>query len=653
LGADPPPVPQDRDSVVHRLGERIKELTALHEAASILRNPEAGTPDMLRRIVAIVPPAFQYPDVTAARLCYGNLAFATPDFAESEWKLEAVFKTINGTTGSLQVIYTLPRPTEDEGPFLAEERRLIDSLVEMVVSMLNARSAAAELQRSQERLELALAAAHMGAWEWDLESDDVTWTTQLQQLVGLEPGEFGGTLDAFRALVEPADLPHLQRAIRLAIGDPRRGDRFETEMRLIRPDGERRWFTSSGRVMRDSAGRARRMIGMAHDVTGLKSLEQQFRQSQKMDALGHLAGSVAHDFNNLLTAIHGYAGFVHESMPGSDERRADVEQIMMAADRAAALTRQLLAFSRRQVTSPRTIDVVAATDAMQSLLGRLLGATIELRVAHAVTPVLVRIDPGQFEQVVMNLAVNARDAMPVGGLLTIETSCLDVDERLLDQRIDLQPGRYAMLAVTDSGTGMSDEVKDRLFEPFFTTKEQGRGTGLGLATVYGIVQQAGGAIWVYSEPGQGATFKVFFPLSESAEASIVADDPLPMARGNETVVIVDDNEAVRTLAARTLEKQGYMALPAASPDDALRIVAGCTGDVHLLLTDVVMPGMLGPELAERVRAVRPGIQVVFITGYTERTIDLEAFVDAAILQKPFTSSSVARVVRATLDRAAR
>ncbi|HXI33492.1 MAG TPA: PAS domain S-box protein, partial [Gemmatimonadales bacterium] len=357
-----------------------------------------------------------------------------------------------------------------------------------------------DLRRSEERLRLALGAAAMGIWEWDVATNRVTWSEQLEQIVGLAPGAFGGTLDAFQELVHPEDLPAFQQAIRAVVDDPKHGDTFEEEFRFLLPDSAHRWVATRARLLRDEGGRPTRLLGMAHDISRLRQLEHQFHQAQKMEAVGRLAGGVAHDFNNLLTAIKGYSEFLMEEMPITDKRRADVEEISAAADRAAALTKQLLAFSRSQVLDPKIIDPNAVVTSMEKLVRRLIGSDIEVHVILAKAPGAVRVDPGQLEQVIMNLAVNARDAMADGGTLTIETSVVDLGERLIEQRMNLAPGRYVVLTVSDTGTGMTAEVQARLFEPFFTTKEKGRGTGLGLSTVYGIVQQSGGAIWVYGQP---------------------------------------------------------------------------------------------------------------------------------------------------------
>lgn len=629
------------------LGERVKELTALHETARLLHDQHLELPDLIARIAALLPPAFQFPEITAALLSYGDTRCVTAGYRESEWTLESPFRTRDGSTGLIRVIYTEKRPASAEGPFLAEERRLLDSLAEILRTALDRRLAESGLRQSQERLTLALSSAGMGVWQWDFASGRVVWSEELERIAGLEPGAFGGTLDAFRAMVHPDDIGVLQSNANAALsGDDSRP--YQVEIRFRRADGEVRWLSSSGRVLRDASGVASGMLGMAHDVSALRALEQQLRQSQRMEAMGRLAGGVAHDFNNLLTAIKGYSEFVAEALEPGDQRRKDVEEITAAADRAAALTRQLLAFSRHQVLSPRVIDANTVVSGVEKLLKRLIGAPIRLAVALHPETVCIRVDPGQLEQVVINLAVNARDAMPGGGTLRIETSIAQFDEHVEMGSAELSRGRYAVIAVSDTGTGMTAETKSRLFEPFFTTKDPGHGTGLGLATVYGIVQQSGGSIVVFSELGAGATFKVFLPwVGEAVEPVASPSEPAGSLLGTERVLFVDDDEQVRALADRALRANGYHVIVCANGEDALRLV-GRSGVVNLVVTDVVMPRMQGPELYARIHADQPRAKVLYITGFTENRID-DAHGPLVVLQKPFTPTGLLRSVRAVLD----
>ena len=398
-------------------------------------------------------------------------------------------------------------------------------------------------------------------------------------------------------------------------------------------------------------------LGIARDVTDRVRLEDQLRQAQKMEAVGRLAGGVAHDFNNLLTAIGGYSDLLLADLATADPRRGDVEEIKKATERAAALTRQLLAFSRRQVLQPKVLDLNAVIVGAENLLRRLIGEHIRLETRLASGLGAVRADAGQVEQVVMNLAVNARDAMREGGTLTVETANVQIGaERRTAEQAPMPPGRYVELRVSDSGAGIDAETKRHLFEPFFTTREMGKGTGLGLATVYGIVKQSGGFIWVDSEPGRGATFTIDLPwVDEAVQPAEPGRTVRGEASGTETILVVEDEPAVRNIARESLRVRGYTVLEAPDGDAALLLAAGGEGGraIDLLLTDVVMPGLSGRALAERLVAQRPGLRVLYMSGYTDDAIGLHGVLEPGLhyLQKPFAPDVLARKVRDVLDGA--
>ena len=390
----------------------------------------------------------------------------------------------------------------------------------------------------------------------------------------------------------------------------------------------------------------------SRDVTESRALEEQLRQAQKMEAVGRLAGGIAHDFNNLLTAILGYAQLAAARLKQEDPMRIELSEIEKAGQRAADLTRQLLAFSRKQVLQPRVLNLNEIVGDTDKMLRRLIGEDIEFTTSLKDRLGSVRADTGQIEQVLVNLAVNSRDAMPKGGKLTIETSEVELDESYSAFHFDVQPGPYVLLAVSDTGTGMDAKTLSHVFEPFFTTKEAGKGTGLGLSTVYGIVKQSGGHVAVYSEPGVGTTFKIYLPrvegLPERASGSFKRARE---AGGTETVLVVEDEEAVRRLVCRSLEAHGYKTVPAASASEALLACEKHAGEIHLMLTDVVMPHLSGRELAQRIAALRPRMKVLFMSGYTDNAIVHHGVLDAGMpfLQKPFTPRSVAQKVREVLD----
>jgi signal transduction histidine kinase len=394
------------------------------------------------------------------------------------------------------------------------------------------------------------------------------------------------------------------------------------------------------------------LVYTVRDLTRQRKLEDQLLQAQKMEAVGQLAGGVAHDFNNLLTVIMSYSSMLLTDGAPGDSDRSDIQAISDAAVRAASLTRQLLAFSRKQVLQLQPVNVNAVVTDVEKMLHRLIGEDISLSTHLDPQLALINADPGQLEQVLLNLAVNARDAMPDGGSLTLTTDNADLSEEHGDRHLGAVPGKYIMLAVTDTGTGMTKEVQQRLFEPFYTTKGAGKGTGLGLATVHGIVKQLGGDIYVYSELGHGTTFKVYFPhLTTIPEPVVGAVEQRETPRGSETIVLAEDDDALRSLGARVLGAFGYNVLVARTGSDALRIVAEHAGPIDLVATDVVMPEMSGSQLVEKVLKARPGIRVLFMSGYTDDEVMRRGVIDGqtAFLQKPFTPDMLAHKVRAVLD----
>ncbi|AWM37493.1 Blue-light-activated protein [Gemmata obscuriglobus] len=424
------------------------------------------------------------------------------------------------------------------------------------------------------------------------------------------------------------------------------------ELLNYKKDGSPFWSELSISPVRDATGRLTHFIGVHTDVTRRRNLEDQFRQAQKMDALGRLAGGVAHDFNNLLTVINGYSTLLLNEVGPKSPLREHIEEIRHAGKRSADLTRQLLAFSRQQVLAPQVLDLSTVTRGTEKLLRQLLGADIRLRVSAGARVWPVRADPGQIEQVLMNLAVNARDAMPTGGALTVEIGNAELDEGYAREHRGARPGPHVRLSVSDTGTGMSQDVLSRIFEPFFTTKAAGHGTGLGLSTVYGIVEQSAGHLAVTSAPGAGTRFDIYFPrAAEPAAPGPVTVPTVSPAGGAETVLVVEDDARVRAFARLTLTARGYKVLEASDGAEALAVAAAHPGPIHLLLTDVVLPGASGRVVAEQLRAGRPGLEVLFMSGYTDGSLlkygvrcDTEHF-----LPKPFLSESLAAKVREALD----
>lgn len=431
-------------------------------------------------------------------------------------------------------------------------------------------------------------------------------------------------------------------------------------------DRDRTWFRAGGWRHRSKAGviinvditshpvefhGRRATLVIALDVTERLRLEAQFRHVQKIDALGRLAGGVAHDFNNIITAIFGFTDLLREDV-ADEYTRTRLEQIHRAADRARSLTTRLLAFSRKQIIEPRVLDVNKVVADVSRMLARLVGENIETLLHLQGDAFRVRADPGEIEQILTNLVVNARDAMPGGGTLTIETANVELDANYVKTHVGVVPGPYVMIAVSDSGIGMSPEVQERLFEPFFTTKAIGQGTGLGLATVYGIVRQRDGHVWVYSEVGRGTTFKIYLPRVTEATAADTLRVPPPLAPAGDsaTILIVEDDDDVRALVAEALTNRGYTALKAHSPEEALKVANGHPA-IHLLVTDVVMPGSTGPQLAQTLMAKRPGLRVIYMSGFTDEVVVRSGTLrpGATFLQKPFTLAELEQAVRVLLE----
>jgi len=427
----------------------------------------------------------------------------------------------------------------------------------------------------------------------------------------------------------------------------------EMEATWKRKDGTPLHVELIGRAVRNAAGTIESYETFVRDVTEQRRLQRELVQAQKMEAVGRLAGGIAHDFNNLLTAILGSAELALETLPAGAPEREEVDEVRKAALRAADLTRQLLAFSRQQVIAPKVLNPNDVVGGMDKMLRRLLGEDVELRAALASDLGVVKVDPSQLEQVVLNLAVNARDAMPDGGTLTIETQNIELDQQYVQGHLSAQPGPYVMLAVSDTGVGMDAGTQARIFEPFFTTKEKGRGTGLGLATVYGIVKQSGGLIWVYSEPGHGTAFKVYFPRVAAVAAPATASVAPPTSvRGSETILVVEDDETIRNLVLKVLKGNGYTVLAAANGDEAERVAGQHRGRIHLLITDVVLPGLSGPEVARRLVTTRTDTRVLYLSGYTNDAVLRRGVLEAgvAFLQKPFTPGVLGRKIREVLDQ---
>ncbi|MBM2811023.1 MAG: sensor hybrid histidine kinase [Chloroflexi bacterium] len=504
------------------------------------------------------------------------------------------------------------------------------------------------LIESEQRLEGAERLAHLGHWVWDVLSDEVSGSDEFYRVFGLEPHAI--PIVRWAELVEQIDPDDRESVQELVAQSIRDSVPFDYQARFRRPDGTSCVIESKAVPELNRDGRVVCMAGTAQDVTDRTQTEDSLRQAQKMEAVGLLAGGIAHDFNNLLTAIIGFSSLVMDSLPEDDPRRELVHEIADAGDRAAVLTRQLLAFSRKQILRPQLLCLNTIVADMDKLLRRVISEDIDLVTNLAPDLGATMVDPGQIEQIIVNLAVNARDAMPDGGKLTIETANVELDSTYLSQHLDATPGPYVLLVVTDTGFGMDHEIQSHIFEPFFTTKEVGRGTGLGLSTVFGIVKQSGGDIHVCSIVGRGTTFKVYLPRLDLPLTSTLARVVEEIPRGDETVLLVEDEPAVRSLARAVLESLGYTVVEVSRGADAIAAAATHPAHVDLLLTDMVMPEMGGRELATRLMATNADIKILYMSGFSgaasihQRTLDpSEVF-----LAKPFTPFALATKVREAL-----
>jgi PAS domain S-box-containing protein len=489
-----------------------------------------------------------------------------------------------------------------------------------------------------------------GLWEMDVPSLKITFVSdQMEAILGFPMEKWLQEADFWVQHIHPEDREHVIERCREAIAQ---GRNYSIQYRAKTANGKTIWLQDIVRVVRDEGGKIHKLRGVMVDITEHQQLEEEFRQAQKMEAVGRLAGGVAHDFNNLLTIICGYAQLTQDLLGTENQARDHLGEILKAGDRASGLVRRLLAFTRRQSMEPQLLDLNSVVKGTEKMVRRLIGEDIEVVTVLAPELGAVRSDPAQLDQVIVNLSVNARDAMPNGGKLIIETANVVLDQSYAATHLAVTPGAYVMLSVSDTGCGMDAHTRAHIFEPFFTTKEKGKGTGLGLATVYGIIKQSDGNIWVYSELGVGTTFKIYLPR---VVGSLAPPPPLLIRtappQGSETILLLEDEDSIRSLVRGILQAHGYTVLEAGRPHQALEISKNFPRPIHLLFTDVVMPQMSGREVAEQISAARPDTKVLYMSGYTDQAIAHHGVLNPGVpfLQKPFTPEALAQKVREVLD----
>jgi PAS domain S-box-containing protein len=528
----------------------------------------------------------------------------------------------------------------------------VDAVSGIVIEMTEQKQAQESLRRSEERLRIALEGNSEGVWDWDVRKGPAVFNDGYSRMLGYEPEEFAKDYDTWRTLVHPEDIGRVDRAHAEHIYE---GKKFRVELRMRKKNGDWCWILSRGAVVeRDAEGRAVRMIGTHMDITEQKlaeaekaRLQEQLLQAQKLESVGRLAGGVAHDFNNLLTVINGYSDLLLRELGEDDPHREIITDIKTVGQRAASLTRQLLAFSRKQILHPQPLIIDTTIHNMRHMFARLLGEDVQLKMSLNVPDAAIFADPGQFDQILMNLVVNARDAMPAGGALTMETS--EPGSHEVAQTRDFS-GSWVVISVTDTGMGMDEATQSHLFEPYFTTKETGKGSGLGLSTIHGIVAQSGGDIQVESTPGAGTTFRIYLPKMVGPISFPKSVEATPKLFGTETILVVEDEAEVRAYTVAALKAYGYRTFAAEDAQAALLVAERESGPIDLVLTDMVMPKMNGLELAARLAQLKPSLRVLYMSGYSSDMMASRGVLQEGLLlvEKPFSPEQLVQKVREVL-----
>ncbi len=632
----------ERERLLHDTGERVKELRCMYSVAESIRKRET-LEQVFEDVVAFIPPSWQYPEVTRCRIRFDDQEYVSQPFEKTQWRQHADIAIAGEPRGTVEVFYLEQRPELDEGPFLKEERDLIDGIARALSEAVEHKQA----QKERERLTHAIEQAAETIVITDAEGAIQYVNPAFEQITGYTCEEAIGQNPRILKSGQQDDAFYKDMWDTLTRGDVWNG-------RIVNKRKDHTLYTEEATIspVRDASGRTVNYVAVKRDITEEMKLEEQLHQAQKMEAVGRLAGGVAHDFNNMLSVIFGNAELALSQVDPSRPLHENLLEIQRAAQRSADLTRQLLAFARKQTVSPKVLDLNETVESMFKMLQRLIGEDIALTWRPAAELWPVKMDPSQVDQALANLCVNSRDAIDGVGKITIETENVRFGEAYCVDHPGLVPGQYVQLAVSDNGCGMGAETLARVFEPFFTTKGAGEGTGLGLATVHGVVKQNDGFVNAYSEPGHGSTFRIYLPRHMGKAEQLRAQGPHePASRGHETVLFVEDERAILKLGKAMLESLGYRVLTAGTPGEAIRLAEEHPSEIHLLVTDVVMPEMNGRDLAKRILTLYPGIKRLFMSGYTANVIAHRGVLAEGVhfMEKPFSQQDIASKVRETLN----
>ncbi len=637
----------ERDKLLHDMGERVKELNCIYDITKAIYEHN-NLDNIFKKVMTHIPPGWQYPEITEARITFDDKEFTTDKFKKTKWKLAGNITVNNENRGSVEVYYLEQKPEMNGDPFLKEESELITTIARLLGESIERKIAAESLAESQARYHDLYSSAPAAYFSIGQDGTIENANTAAEEFTGLilEEMKKKSILGLYAA--------ESQDKAREIFTQVKIGKSYDNEeMVYLRKDGAKVYGLLYISPVKDSEGNFAGSRSIVIDITERRKLEDQLNRASRMEAVGRLAGGIAHDFNNALTPIIIVSELRLQQLKDDDKIKKDFREILNASDRCVNLTRQLLAFGRQQPFEMEVCDLNKVVIEMKSMLARIIGEDIELINNLADNLDNIKADIGQLEQIIVNLAVNARDAMPEGGKLILETENVDLKEPMAGKHFTMPAGRYVKLSISDTGIGMDEETKDRLFEPFFTTKERGQGTGLGLSTVYGIIKQSGGYIWVYSEEGKGTTFKIYLPRETAA-----VEEPKPSRkkekhefRGTETILLVEDDNEVRNVAERILVEFGYKVIVAENGQKALDLASETKEHIDLLVTDVIMPGLSGNIVAEHLVVDYPDLKVLYISGYTDDAIMHHGVLEKGtnFIQKPFTILSLTEKIRKVLD----